>query len=143
MVEATNKLVVGNPLDPDTDVGPLITLGEAKRVEEWIKEAVSEGAEILTGGTRDGVVVQPTLLRNVNSDMKVVCDEVFGPVASIIPYQTFDEAIDLVNYPEYGLQAGVFTNNVNLAWKAAKKIQTGGVNINDLSIVGSYAIRRN
>ena len=78
MVEATNKLVVGNPLDPDTDVGPLITLGEAKRVEEWIKEAVSEGAEVLTGGTRDGVVVQPTLLRNVNSDMKVVCDEVFG-----------------------------------------------------------------
>jgi acyl-CoA reductase-like NAD-dependent aldehyde dehydrogenase len=133
MVEATNKLVVGNPLEPDTDVGPLITIEEAKRVEEWIKEAVSEGAEVLTGGTRDGVVVQPTLLRNVRSDMKVVCQEVFGPVASIIPYQTFDEAIDFVNDSEYGLQAGVFTNNVNLAWKAAKKIQTGGVIINDTS----------
>ena len=65
--------------------------------------------------------------------MKVVCEEVFGPVASIIPYQTFDQAIDLVNDSEYGLQAGVFTNNVNLAWKAAKKIQTGGVIINDTS----------
>ncbi|MBT2654972.1 aldehyde dehydrogenase family protein [Bacillus sp. ISL-18] len=133
MVEATNNLVVGNPLDPNTDVGPLITLEEAKRIEDWIKEAVSDGAEVLTGGTRDGVVVQPTLLRNVNSSMKVVCEEVFGPVASIIPYQTFDQAIDLVNDSEYGLQAGVFTNNVNLAWKAAKKIQTGGVIINDTS----------
>jgi len=65
--------------------------------------------------------------------MKVVCEEVFGPVASIIPYQSFDEAINLVNESEYGLQAGVFTNNVNLAWKAAKKIQTGGVIINDTS----------
>ena len=133
MVEATNKLVVGDPLDPNTDVGPLITLSEAQRVEEWIKEAVSEGAEVLTGGSRDGVVVQPTLLRNVKSDMKVVCQEVFGPVASIIPYSTFDEAIDAVNDSEYGLQAGVFTNNVNLAWKAARKLQTGGVNINDTS----------
>ncbi|MEH7095303.1 aldehyde dehydrogenase family protein [Neobacillus vireti] len=133
MVEATNNLVVGNPLDPNTDVGPLITLDEAKRIEDWIKEAVSDGAEVLTGGTRDGVVIQPTLLRKVSSTMKVVCEEVFGPVASIIPYQTFDQAIDLVNDSEYGLQAGVFTNNVNLAWKAAKKIQTGGVIINDTS----------
>lgn len=133
MIDATNNLKVGNPLDPDTDVGPMISLNEAKRVEQWIREAVEGGAEILTGGTREDVVVQPTLLRNVTRSMKVVCDEVFGPIASIIPYSTFDEAINLVNDSEYGLQAGVFTRNIDLAWKAAKKIKTGGVIINDAS----------
>jgi acyl-CoA reductase-like NAD-dependent aldehyde dehydrogenase len=133
MVEATRKLVVGNPLSPDTDVGPMITLGEAQRVEEWIREAVRDGAEVLFGGTREENVVQPTLLKNVKRDMKVVCEEVFGPVASIIPYKTFDEAIAAVNDSEYGLQAGVFTRNVDLAWKAARKIRAGGVIINDAS----------
>jgi len=133
MIEATNKLKVGNPLDPETDVGPMISLEEAKRVETWIQEAVAGGAEVLTGGSRDGVVVQPTLLKNVTAEMKVVCEEVFGPVASIIPYQTFEQAIDLVNDSEYGLQAGVFTSNIDLAWKAARKIRAGGVIINDTS----------
>ncbi|MEL1134983.1 aldehyde dehydrogenase family protein [Desulfitobacterium sp. THU1] len=133
MVAATNSLKVGNPLDPDTDIGPMISLQEAERIEAWIQEAVQGGAEVLTGGTRENVIVQPTLLRNVNRDMKVVCDEVFGPIASIIPYKTFEEAIDMVNDSEYGLQAGVFTQNLDLAWKAAKKIRTGGVIINDAS----------
>jgi acyl-CoA reductase-like NAD-dependent aldehyde dehydrogenase len=133
MIASTNSLKVGNPLDLDTDIGPMISLKEAQRVEEWIQEAVKGGAEILTGGTREGVVVQPTLLRNVNRDMKVVCDEVFGPIASIIPYGTFEEAIDMVNDSEYGLQAGVFTQSIDLAWKAAKKIRAGGVIINDAS----------
>jgi len=133
MVEATRKLVVGNPLSPETDVGPMITLGEAQRVEEWIREAVRDGAEVVFGGTREENVVQPTLLKNVKRDMKVVCEEVFGPVASIIPYKTFDEAIAAVNDSEYGLQAGVFTRNVDLAWKAARKIRAGGVIINDAS----------
>ncbi|MDR7236409.1 aldehyde dehydrogenase family protein [Neobacillus drentensis] len=133
IVEATKKLIVGNPLDPITDIGPLISLEEAERVEQWIQEAVEGGAEVLTGGSRNGVVVQPTLLKNVKPEMKVVCDEVFGPVASIIPYKTFNEAIDLVNDSEYGLQAGVFTRNIDLAWRAAKNIHAGGVIINDTS----------
>lgn len=133
MVEATNRLVVGNPLDEATDVGPMISLTEAKRVEEWVKEAVQEGAEIVAGGNREGVVMHPTILKNVNPKMKVVCEEVFGPLASIIPYKTFDQAIEYVNDSEYGLQAGVFTKNIELAWKAAKNIRTGGVIINDTS----------
>jgi acyl-CoA reductase-like NAD-dependent aldehyde dehydrogenase len=133
MVEATNRLVIGNPLDEATDVGPMISLKEAERVEEWVREAVQEGAEIIVGGNREGAVMQPTLLKNVNPKMKVVCEEVFGPLASIIPYKTFDEAIEYVNDSEYGLQAGVFTNNIELAWKAAKTISTGGVIINDTS----------
>ena len=125
MVEATNRLVVGNPLDEATDVGPMISLKEAERVEEWVREAVQEGAEVIVGGNREGAVMQPTLLKNVNPKMKVVCEEVFGPLASIIPYTTFDEAIEYVNDSEYGLQAGVFTNNIELAWKAAKTITYG------------------
>src|SRR5690606_11629733 len=86
MVEHTKKLVVGNPLLPETDVGPMISLAEAQRVEEWIQEAVSGGAKVVVGGTREENVVQPTILTHVNPDMKVVCEEVFGPVVSIIPY---------------------------------------------------------
>ncbi|SDM35087.1 aldehyde dehydrogenase family protein [Bacillus sp. OK048] len=133
MIEATNLLVVGNPLEEATDVGPMISLKEAERVEEWVREAVQEGAEVVVGGNREGAMMYPTILKNVNSKMKVVCEEVFGPLASIIPYKTFDEAIEYVNDSEYGLQAGVFTNNIELAWKAAKTIRTGGVIINDTS----------
>ncbi|MFJ8063651.1 aldehyde dehydrogenase family protein [Psychrobacillus sp. NPDC096426] len=131
--EATKCLVVGNPLDSATDVGPMISLKEAERVEEWVTEAIRDGAKVIVGGNREGSIMYPTILTNVKPTMKVVCEEVFGPTASIVPYKTFDDAIDLVNDSEYGLQAGVFTKNVDLAWKAAKKIRTGGVIINDTS----------
>lgn len=134
IVAVTERLQVGNPEDPDTDVGPLITEQEASRVEQWINEAVAAGARCLTGGgQRDGSVVLPTLLADVTADMKVVCEEVFGPVASLVPYDTFDEAIEYVNTSNYGLQAGVFTRDLNLAWEAARRIECAGVIINDTS----------
>lgn len=133
MLAAIARLKVGNPEDPTTDVGPLITDSEARRVHEWVDEARTGGARILTGGERSGPLMAPTLLTDVVADMKVVAQEVFGPVASIIPYTDFDEAIRMVNEGPYGLQAGVFTHELDLAWRAAAKIETGGVNINDTS----------
>jgi acyl-CoA reductase-like NAD-dependent aldehyde dehydrogenase len=132
-VAATSQLKVGDPLDPAVDVGPLITEGEAMRVQDWVDEAVSQGARVLAGGSRKGSVVSPTALVNVTPPMKVVAQEVFGPVASIIPYDDFNGALALLNQSAYGLQAGVFTNDIGRAWKAAKTIETGGVIINDTS----------
>lgn len=131
--DAAASLKVGDPLDAAVDVGPMITEGEAKRVKEWVDEAVTQGAEILSGGIREGSVVLPTVLTNVKPEMKVVAQEIFGPVASLIAYDDFDEALELVNTGDYGLQAGVFTNDIGRAWKAARTIETGGVIINDTS----------
>lgn len=133
MCEAIARLKVGDPEDPETDVGPLISEAEARRVESWIEEAVAGGARILAGGRRRGALVEPTLLAGVRPDMKVVCQEVFGPVASIVPYDDFDEAIRAVNASPYGLQAGVFTRDLALAWRAAREIEGGGVIVNDTS----------
>lgn len=132
-IHYTEALKVGDPLDPMVDVGPLIAHEEALRVHNWIKEAQAGGAAILTGGTREGALVQPTALTSVTQDMKVVAEEVFGPVASIIPYEDFDEALDRLNQSAYGLQAGVFTKDIGRAWKAARTIEAGGVIINDTS----------
>jgi acyl-CoA reductase-like NAD-dependent aldehyde dehydrogenase len=131
--EMTELLKVGNPLDEATDIGPLISEAEAARVVQWIDEAVSEGAEVVTGGNRDGSLVQPTILRQVNHDMKVVCQEVFGPVLTVATYEDIDDAIKLSNQSDYGLQSGIFTTDLNVAMKAAKQFRTGGVIINDAS----------
>jgi acyl-CoA reductase-like NAD-dependent aldehyde dehydrogenase len=102
-------------------------------VEGWIGEAVGAGARVLTGGERHGAVIPPTALIDTTPAMKVVAEEVFGPVASIMAYDSFDEAIRLVNDTRYGLQAGVFTHNLELAWQAAREIEVGGVIVNDTS----------
>jgi acyl-CoA reductase-like NAD-dependent aldehyde dehydrogenase len=133
IVKATERLKTGDPNDPDTDVGPLISEAEAERVIQWVDEAVAGGARVLTGGRRRGAFVEPTLLTDVDPAMKVVCQEVFGPVASIIPYGTFEEGLAMLNDTPYGLQAGVFTNRLDLAWKAAQEVHAGGVIINDTS----------
>lgn len=133
LVAATQQLKVGNPLDPDTDVGPLITEAEAARVAAWIDEAVAGGARVLTGGRRHGSIVEPTLLTDVDATMKVVCREVFGPVATVMPYRTLDDGLRLMNDTAYGLQAGVFTKSLDVAWRAAREIRAGGVIINDTS----------
>ncbi len=125
------RLVVGDPLDPATDIGPMISIEEAERVEAWITEAVAQGAKILVGGKHRGAWFEPTILTNVEPDMKAVCLETFAPVFSVIPYDTMQEAIDLVNDSVYGLQAGVFTNCLDIARMCALKIETGGVIIND------------
>jgi acyl-CoA reductase-like NAD-dependent aldehyde dehydrogenase len=129
----TAKLVVGNPFEETTDIGPMISLKEAERVESWIQEAVSQGARIVTGGTREGAVVVPTILADVNADMKVSCQEVFGPVVSVDTYSGIEEAIAKVNNSSYGLQAGLFTKDLGFAMKAAKEIEVGGLIVNDAS----------
>ncbi|MEX2275832.1 MAG: aldehyde dehydrogenase family protein [Actinomycetota bacterium] len=127
------SLKVGNPMDPTVDVGPVIDAGSLDRIEEWVNEAVAAGAEVLTGGRREGTVYMPTLLANTTSDMKVRCEEVFGPVATISPYETFEDALAEVNNSKYGLQAGLFTNDINRAFQAHRTIEVGGVIVNDVS----------
>ncbi|AXI30617.1 aldehyde dehydrogenase [Priestia megaterium] len=131
--EKTEKLVVGNPMDEQTDIGPMIRLKEAERVEKWVKEAVEEGAKIELGGKRDGAFYLPTILTNVNDEMKVCRQEVFGPVVAIARYDEIDEVISKVNDSDYGLQAGLFTNDLQFAMKAAREIEVGGLIVNDAS----------
>lgn len=131
LVDGVEKLKMGDPLDEATDVGPLISEGDAVRVESWIAEALEGGAECLTGGKRRGVFVEPTVLTRTRPEMKVNCEEVFGPLVTVEPYSDFEEALDRANDSRYGLQAGVFTRNLDLAWKAFETLEVGGVTVNE------------
>ncbi|WP_243138168.1 aldehyde dehydrogenase family protein [Heliorestis acidaminivorans] len=133
LVKHTKALVVGNPKDPATDVGPMISTKEADRVMAWIKEAVEGGAQLLHGGTREANLIEPTILADVNSEMKVWCQEIFGPVVTVVPYDHIEEAIEKTNDSEYGLQAGIFTSSIDIALTCAKRLHVGGVIINDTS----------
>ncbi|WP_205769670.1 aldehyde dehydrogenase family protein [Microvirga sp. KLBC 81] len=133
VVSEVSKLKLGDPLDPSTDVGTLIDEPTAQRVESWVKEAVAGGARVLMGGERRGAQLQPTVLVDVNPSMKVVCDEVFGPVVSILPYKDFDEVCRTISDSRFGLQCGVFTKSLDLAIRAVRTIRTGGVIINGSS----------
>ena len=130
----TCKLILGNPLDPQTDIGPMISEAEAVRAEAWVSAALQGGATLLCGGKRNGTLFEPTILTNVKSDMQVVCEEVFAPVVSLIPYKDFDEAIEIANNSHYGLQAGIFTTSIDIAADATRKLEVGGVIINDTSL---------
>jgi len=130
----TKKLKVGNPIEKDCDVGPMIDEKEAIRAESWVKEAVAQGAKVLIGGKREGRVMQPTVLSNVRSEMKVMCQEAFAPLVSIHEYESFDDAVRMVDDSPYGLQAGIYTNNLRKALLAVDRINVGGVMINDTSI---------
>ena len=133
-VEETKKLKVCNPVEKDCDVGPMIDLKEAERAEEWVKEAVKQGAKLLAGGKREGRVMQPTVLGNVRPEMKVMCQEAFAPLVSICEYGKFEDAVAMVEDSPYGLQAGVYTNDLRKAMYAVDRINVGGVMINDTSI---------
>jgi acyl-CoA reductase-like NAD-dependent aldehyde dehydrogenase len=133
LVKQVESLKVGDPMDPTVDVGPVITRGEVDRIAEWVAEAESQGAEILTGGKADGPFFQPTIISQTTPEMKVRCEEIFGPVVTVSPYQTFEEALAEVNNSKYGLQAGVFTNDINRAFEAHRTLEVGGVIINDQS----------
>jgi acyl-CoA reductase-like NAD-dependent aldehyde dehydrogenase len=133
VVAEVKKLRAGDPLDPATDVGTLIDEPTAKRVESWIREAAAGGAKILVGGTRRGAQVAPTVLVDVDPAMKVVCDEVFGPVVSLLPFDDFDEVCATISASRFGLQCGVFTKSMPVALKAIRSIRTGGVIINGTS----------
>lgn len=130
-VPKVKALVVGDPLDEETDVGPLIDAGSRDRVLEWIEEARAAGAEILTGGELDGELLLPTVIANAGADLKVSCEEVFGPVCTITAYDTLDEAIELANGTRYGLQAGIFTADIKTALSAAARLEFGGVTVNE------------
>lgn len=132
-IPKVKALKVGNPLDEETDIGGLITPDEAKRAFDWIQEATKQGAHIETGGTLQGSVLTPTVLTHVLPDMKVVCQEVFAPIVSVIPFDSEEEAIAYANDSEFGLQAAVFTNDINRAFRVAKHLETGGVWINEIS----------
>ena len=132
-VERTRKMKVGFQLNEDTDMGPMITEKEAIRVEEWIKEAVQAGGILLTGGERKGSVVQPTVMKDVPKSCRLGHEEVFGPVVILYKIDNLDEAIKEANDVVYGLHAGIFTSNLNNAFKAIKEINVGGIMINDSS----------
>ncbi len=131
-VAATEKLVVGNPLDEKTDVSAMINPKEVTRIMQWIEEAKEQGATVATGGTFTERTLTPTVMANVQPDMKVACQETFAPIVSIVPYDTFDEAINLVNQSDLGLNAGIFTNNLEDAMRAAEELEAGAVIINDV-----------
>jgi acyl-CoA reductase-like NAD-dependent aldehyde dehydrogenase len=124
-------LRVGDPADEGTDVGPLIARSERDRVVSWIADATSAGARVLTGGVLDGELLRPTVIADAPLHAKVSCDEVFGPLCTVAPYDTLDEAIALANSTRFGLQAGVFTSNVKSALRAACELEFGGVTVNE------------
>ena len=126
-------LPFGDPRDPNTAVGPVISEDSAMRIAAWIDEAVAGGAKRLVGGPRVGAVVPPTLLTGINDSMKVDCCEIFGPVVCIVPFATLDEAIARVNATPFGLASGIFTNRLGDALSAAQRLEVGGVHINETS----------
>lgn len=131
-VEATKKLVVGNPHDDKTDVSAMIHPDEVSRIKRWIAAAQEQGAIVATGAQFTERTCTPTVMTNVKPDMKIVCEETFAPIVSIIPYTTLDEAIALVNDSELALNAGIYTNALTDAMKAAEELQAGAVIINDI-----------
>ena len=133
VVAEIKKLKLGDPLDPTTDVGTLIDERAAQRVESWIKEAAQGGARVLTGGKRNGAQIEPTVIADASPTLKVVCDEVFGPVISLLPYDNIDEVFRMISAGRYGLQTGVFTKSMEIAIRAVRNIRTGGVILNGSS----------
>ncbi len=130
LVSKTSKLNMGDPLMAETDVGPLIDQTAAIKVEKLVEDALDNGAKLLLGGKRDGAYYAPTIIDHIKPDMKIVSDETFGPVSPIIRVHSVDEAFEIANNTQYGLQAGVFTKSIENALKAARVIEAGSVIIN-------------
>jgi aldehyde dehydrogenase (NAD+) len=133
LVPRVEALVVGDPMDERTDVGPLIDAAALERVDAWVREALDAGARALCGAKREDPCYLPTVLADVRADMKVSCNEVFGPVVTVQPYASFDEALRMANDSEYGLQAGIFTGNIEKVFAAHLDIRVGGLIHNDVS----------
>ncbi|HET6346143.1 MAG TPA: aldehyde dehydrogenase family protein [Myxococcota bacterium] len=131
-LEQTRALVVGDPKDEKTFVGPMISEAEAKRLEGWVRDAERAGARVLCGGKRQGAMLEPTLLENVPTDAKLYCDEAFGPATVLAPFDSFDEALRLANDSVFGLQAGIFTRDIYKAHRAWNELEVGGVVIGDV-----------
>ena len=132
-VDQVKALKVGDPRDADVDIGPMISLGDAERAESWVNEAQRAGASLLFGGKRDGTMFPPTVMTETSPDMRVNCQEVFAPVVTVSPYDTWDDAVATINDTPYGLQAGLFTNDVKRIMDAWERIEVGGLQVNSAS----------
>ncbi len=130
-INKTLEYKVGYQLDEDTDMGPMITEKEARRVIDWVDDALSKGAICLSGGTRRGSLVQPTVLEKVSPDAKLHCQEIFGPVVSLYSFHSLDDAIEQANHSEYGLHGAIFTHNINHAFHTINRLDVGSVIVND------------
>jgi glyceraldehyde-3-phosphate dehydrogenase (NADP+) len=132
LLDGVKDLKVGDPFEEDTVVSSLIRPGDAERVHQWIEEAKSAGAQVLCGGGRKESLVEPTVITNTGPDMKVVCEEIFGPVMIVEPYDELSEALDAVNAGRFGLQAGIYTNDLRAAWRAFERLEVGAVTVNEV-----------
>jgi len=132
LVAATKNLKMGDPKDPETFIGPMISTGEAERLDGWIQEGVKAGGTLLCGGKRDGAMLEATLMENVPSDLDICTEEAFGPVAVLSSFSNFDEALRQVNDSQFGLQAGIFTRDWVKAQHAWDELEVGGVVIGDI-----------
>lgn len=133
LLAKASALNVGDPLDEATDVGPMIDAASAQNVEQWVGEAVQAGAIVLAGGTRHGNLMQPTVMSNVKSEMRVCAQEVFAPLMTVVPYDRFEDAVEAVDDGDFGLQCGIFTRDLKNIWHAYERIDVGGVIVNDVS----------
>jgi acyl-CoA reductase-like NAD-dependent aldehyde dehydrogenase len=130
-IQASQAMIVGDPLDERVDVGPMIDVREAERIEGWVQEAQAGGAQIRTGGKREGGVYWPTVLTDVLPEMKVVAEEAFAPIASVIACDDFEEALRQADATEFGLQVGVFTRDIGRVLQAIRRLNFGGVIVNE------------
>ncbi len=132
LAQEANQLVVGDPYDEETFMGPLINEEAAIRAESWVQSAVNEGAELLSGGKREGNLFPPTVMNKVHDAMNIVCEEVFAPIVSIVQVKDFDEALGKINNSPYGLQYSIFTNDLKNTQRAIEEYECGGVVVNDI-----------
>jgi succinate-semialdehyde dehydrogenase/glutarate-semialdehyde dehydrogenase len=133
LIAAAQKMRAGDPADPSTVIGPMISEAHAKRAKSWVDEAVAHGATLLTGGACVGAVMQPTVLTQVTDDMKVMCEEIFAPVLSIVEFEGIDSAVAQANGTAFGLSVGLFTSNLHTAFHAARALRFGAVHVNEAS----------
>jgi len=132
LIPRVKAQILGDPLDEKTDVGPMIDLGAAERLESWVKEATAGGAEVLIGSGRKGTLFEPTVLTSLKEEMSISCQEAFGPIVGLYPYTDIHQAIQAVDRSDFGLQAGLFTNNLKIIQEAFGGIEVGGLMVNDV-----------
>lgn len=133
LVAAARKMKAGDPSDPATVIGPMISTAHAQRAQFWVAEAVAQGAQVLLGGERTDSVCTPTVLTRVSPEMKVMCEEIFGPVISIVEFDGVDSAVEQANATPFGLSVGLFTSNLHTAFRAARSLRFGGIHVNEAS----------
>jgi acyl-CoA reductase-like NAD-dependent aldehyde dehydrogenase len=131
-VQETEKLIIGDPLDEETDLSAMISKADVKRAKSWVEEAVANGAKVAYGSHAGAKMMKPTILLNVPRDEKISCQEAFAPVVHVNSFEQFKDAIEEVNHSDFGLQAGVYTSNLPHAFQAIKELNVGGVMINDI-----------